>query len=175
LNSIESALGDFDEFNYDKGMALAALSRWSEAEKYLLKVTNPDYTRSISYTSWLPRCYVKNHKSESAWRLYQDATTTEDAKSLLMIIASECYNNSDYLYAMKAYEVLSKVDFDPSFRDGLIAASVGVFRGVLSKNYPGEHLGEVILTLNNEPEAQEVLNVIQNYLDQTGEYDNLFN
>lgn len=174
LNTMESLLDECDEFNYNKGMSFAALSRWGEAEKFFLKVKNADYIKNISYTSWLARCYIRNKKTEDAWQLYQDASTPEEAKTLLLIISTECYSIGEFYFAMKSYEVLSKVDFDPSYREGLIASSVGVFRGILSQKETADHLGDVIINLSNEPEAADVLQVIQNYMETTGEFDQFF-
>ena len=172
LQTIEQFVGDLDEYNYDKGMALAALSRWAEAERYFLMVTNPSYTKEIYYVSWLCRCYIKNGEAEAAWNLYTEANSTEDSKTLLNIIASDCFQTGQYYYSMRAYDVLSKVEVDPHFRDGLIAAAVGVFRGILTKKESPDKLSEVISILGAEPDASDVLQTIQTYAMEAGDYGN---
>ena len=172
LETIEQFVGEMDEYNYDKGMSLAALSRWAEAERYFLMVSNPSYTKEIFYISWLCRCYIKNGKAEAAWNLYVDATSTEDSKTLLNIIASDCFLAGQFYYAMRAYDVLSKYETDPSFRDGLIASSVGVFRNILSKKESPEKLTEVLSILGSEPDAADVYQTIQQYAIETGDYGN---
>jgi intraflagellar transport protein 56 len=171
LQTIEEIVSDVDEFNYDKGMTLASLSKWTEAERYLLLVKNPAYTKEKFYISWLARCYIKNKKPQAAWNLYVDATSTEDSKTLLHIIASDCFQSGQYYYAMRAYDVLSKYESDPSFREGLVASAVGVFRGVLTRKEPRDRLTEIIAILSQEPEAKQVLQTIQQYALDSGELD----
>ena len=171
LQTIEELVGDVDEFNYDKGMTLCSLSKWSEAERYMTQVKNPAYTKEIHYQSWLCRCFIKNNKPDAAWNLYVDATSTDDSKTLLHIIASDCFSGGLFYYAMRAYDVLAKYETDPHFRDGLIASAVGVFRSILTKKESGDKLSEVINVLSSEPEAAQVLQTIQQYAVESGEFD----
>lgn len=169
LDTIEQ-LDSSDEFKYNKAMSLASLQRWMEAENYFLQVKNEYYKKEIFYVSWLCRCYIKNKKPESAWNLYQEATQTEDAKTLLQIIANDCYIEGFYYFSMKAYDVLAKFDDDATMREGMIASAVGVFRGVLSRKETPDKVVEVLSCLASEPEAQQVLNIIQNYIETSGEF-----
>jgi intraflagellar transport protein 56 len=171
LQSIEQAAADSDEFNYNKAMALAALSRWAEAESCFLRVKNTKFTNERFYGSWLCRCYIKNHKAEKAWELYTEATQTEDAKQLLQVIAGDCYVAGSHYYAMKAYDILSKFEGDPTLREGMIASAVGVFRGILSRKEPADHLPDVLAALASEPDAAQVLEKIQHYIETSGEFD----
>lgn len=171
LQTIEEFVSEVDEYNYDKGITLCSLSKWAEAERYLLQVKNPAYTKEIYYTSWLCRCFINNQKPDAAWNLYVDAVTTEDSKTLLRIIAADCFAAGFYYYAMRAYDVMAKYDTDPHFRDGLIASAVGVFRSVLTKKETPEKLTEVVNALSSEPEAAQVLHVIQQYALDSGQYD----
>ena len=171
LQTIEEVIGETDEYNYNKGMALAVLSRWAEAERYFLMVKNPEYTKEIFYTSWLCRCYIKNKKPDSAWNLYAEATQTEDAKTLLQIIANDCYLAGNYYYAMRAYDVLAKFEGDATLREGMIASAVGVFRGILSRKESSDKLQEVLSTLASEPEAAQTLQTIQTYIESSGEFE----
>ena len=168
LATIEQHLAEIDEYNYNKGMALAALSRWAEAEQYFLLVRNSHYKTEIYYTSWLARCYIKNGKMERAWNLYLEATQTEDAKTLLQIISIDGFGSGDYYYAMRAFDLLYKFSGDPTNREGMIASAVAVFRGVLTKTEIPERLGEALACLSSEPEAADVYQTIQNYLDTYG-------
>ena len=170
FQTIENFIGETDEFNYDKAMTLAALSRWPEAERFFLAVKNPLYTQEIFYVSWLCRCYIKNRKPESAWELYTQATQADNAKTLLQIIANDCYLAGMYYYSMKAYDILSKCDLEPT-KEGMLASAVGVFRNVLSRKESSDKLNEVISTLNAEPDAEQVLETIVNYVQNSGEFD----
>ena len=171
LSSIESAVGTTDEFNYNEGMALAALSRWAEAEKHFLLVQNPAYTRESYYTSWLCKCYIMNREPDKAFGLYTECTNTEDAKILLQIISTECFLQGQYYYAMKAYDILAKFDPEPSMKEGMIASAVGVFRNILSRKESPDKLPEVIEVLSSEPDAAQVYQTIQNYIDTSGVFD----
>jgi intraflagellar transport protein 56 len=171
LLTIEELVSDLDEFNYDKAMTLASLSKWDEAERYFLQVKNAAYTKEKFYLSWLCRCHIKNRKPDAAWRLYRETPSLDDAKMLLHIIASDCYTTSQYYYSMLAYDILVKYEPDQSFRAGLVASAVGVFRGVLTKKEPSARLGEIVSILAQEPQAAQVLQTIQQYAIDSGEFD----
>ncbi|OHS98347.1 hypothetical protein TRFO_08933 [Tritrichomonas foetus] len=174
FKTIESMMTENDEFNYNRGMTLAALSRWAEAERYFLLVKNEAYTREIFYRSWLCRCYIKNRKPEAAWNLYSEATQTEDAKTLLEIISNDCFQNGDYYYAMRAYEILAKFEMESTHREGMIASAVGVFRNILSRRESPERLQEVVNCLAEDPEAEQTLQVIVNYVENSAQFNEGF-
>ncbi|KAH0789983.1 TPR Domain containing protein [Histomonas meleagridis] len=171
LQTIEQYVNETDEFNYNKAMTYAILSRWKEAEKYFLLVKNQQYTKEIFYTSWLCRCYIKNDKPDEAWKLYVDATQTEDAKTLLQIIANDCFNSGYYFYAMKAYDVLAKFEGDNLMTEGMIASAIGLFKDVLAHKETPDKLSEVLSVLESEPDAAEALEIIQNYIEKSDEFD----
>jgi intraflagellar transport protein 56 len=173
LDTIAQHVSDVDEYNYDRGMTLASLSRWPEAERALLMVKNAAYTKEVFYTSWLCRCFIKNKRPDAAWNLYLDASSTEDSKTLLKIVASDCFQSGLYFYAMRAYDVLAKFEPDPSFKDGLVASAVGVFRGVLTRKETADKLMDVINALAGEPSASSILQAIQQYQINSGEYSNM--
>lgn len=171
LQTIEEHIGDTDEFNYNEGMALAALSKWVEAEQHFLLVKNPAYLREIYYISWLCKCYIMNRKPDLAFALYTESTNTEDAKALLQIISTDCYAQGQYYYAMKAFDVLAKYELDQQMKEGMIASAVGVFRNILTRKETSDKLPEVLECLSGEPDAAQVLQTIQNYIETSGEFD----
>ncbi|KAH0791210.1 TPR Domain containing protein [Histomonas meleagridis] len=171
LNTIEEYESDEDEYNYNKAMTLAALSKYSEAEKYFLSVKSPQYTKEIYYIQWLCKCFIKNNKADDAWKLYLDATTTDESKALLNIIAADCYQSGQFYYAMRAYDVLSKYDMSPELKEGMIAAAVGTFRDILAKKEGAEKLPEIIGILADEPDAESIVQIIQQYAIDSGELD----
>jgi intraflagellar transport protein 56 len=171
LQSIEKSVGETDEFNYNKAMTLALLSRWPEAERYFLRVKNQTFTKEIFYVSWLCRCHIRNRKPDHAWNLYLEATQTEDARTLLQIIATDCYQTGAYYYAMRAYDILAKYEGDATLREGMIASAVGVFKGIASKKESRDLLADVLAALGSEPEAASILKSIQNYIQTSGEFD----
>ena len=171
LKTIEAMMEDNDEYNYDKAMTLAALSRWAEAERYFLLVKNEAYKREIFYKSWLCRCYIKNRKPDAAWNLYSEVTQTEDAKTLLEIIANDCYQTGDYYYSMRAYNILANYEPDQVYKDGMIASACGVFRNILSRRESPERLQDVVNALASDPDAEQTLQIIANYIDTSGEFN----
>jgi len=173
LDTIETFIGQTDEFYYNKAMALAALSKFEEAERLFLSVQNPAYTKEIYYVTWLAKCYIMNKKPENAWKLYTASSNTEEAKTLLQIISVECFNTKAFYYAMKAYDVLCKFELDPSLKQGMIASAIGVFRNILSRKETSDKLSDVIEVLSSEPEAAQVLQTIQNHIDTSTDFDNL--
>ena len=96
----------------------------------------------------------------------------EDAKTLLQIISTDCFSEGHYYYAMKAYDILAKFELDPQMKEGMIASAVGVFRNILSRKESPDKLADVIEVLSSEPDAAQVLQTIQNYIDTSGEFDN---
>lgn len=168
FNTIEDQMTENDEFNYNKAMALASLSRWAEAERYFLLVKNQSYTKEIYYCSWLCRCYIKNKKLEQAWNLYMEATSPEDSKTLLVIIANDCYQCSEFYYSMRAYNMLASCDEEPSYREGMISAAIGVFRNILSRKDTADKLQDVFACLEAEPAAEQILQIIREYLESSG-------
>lgn len=174
FKTIETLMSDVDEFNYNKAMALAALNRWAEAERYFLLVKNITYTREIFYNSWLCRCYIKNKKPEAAWNLYNEATSTEDAKTLLEIIANDCFISGDYYYSMRAYHCLYQYELEATYKEGMIASSIGVFRNILSRRDTPDKLQEVVTILSDEPDAQQPLQVIVDYVENSGQFTDAY-
>ncbi|EAY14740.1 hypothetical protein TVAG_038480 [Trichomonas vaginalis G3] len=171
LQTIEDKIGDTDEFNYNIGMTYCGLEKWAEAERRLLMVKNPAYTREIFYVSFLCKCYIMNRKPNQAFILYTESINTEDAKLLLQIISTHCYQQGQYYYAMKAYNILAQFDLDPVNRQGMIASAVGVFRNVLSRKESPDKLQEVREVLESDPSAEEVRNVINKYIETSGEFE----
>lgn len=171
FDSIEEFSSGCDEFYYNKGMTLALSQRWAEAQRYFLLVKNVHYTAEIFFNSWLCRCYIKNNKPDAAWNLYNEATQSEDAKTLLQIIANDCFLGGYYYYSMKAYDLLAKFEGDATMREGMIASAIGVFRGILSRRESSDKLYDVLTTLASEPEAESVLQTIQSYVEASGQLD----
>jgi len=170
LNTIEEVMIDCDEFFYNKAMSYAALNKWKDAQKYFLMIKNSWYKREPFYTSWLARCYIFNFVPESAWELYTESTSTEDAKTLLYIIAGDCYSTEQYYYAMKAYDVLSKFELDPDLRKGLIASALGVLKQVTEMKQMNERIQDVLEILGSEPEAEQIYKVVSDYVSSSESY-----
>jgi intraflagellar transport protein 56 len=71
---------------------------------------------------------------------------------------------------MRAYDVLAKYEAEPAYHQGLISASVGVFRGVLTRKETPDKLTELMQVLAGDHEARSVLDAIQQYALESGEF-----
>ena len=80
-----------DDFNWNYGIAQAAVGNYKEAEETLLLVMNEKYHQDYCYLSWLCRCYIMNKKTKLAWEQYLKMDTSNDSFSLLQLIANDCY------------------------------------------------------------------------------------
>jgi intraflagellar transport protein 56 len=141
-------------------MAYASSSEWVEAERNLGKVQSKWYKSSLPYKLWLCRCFVKNKKYEQAWELYAGQQQIDHAGQLLQIIATDAFELGGYYFAMRAFQLLAQSDPEPYFKEGLIAAAVGLFRKILSRTEPQDRLHDVLAALSGEPSAQPQLEII---------------
>lgn len=133
LSSIKQYLYAEDEFNWNYGIALAAVGNYEDAEKALLLVGSPVLTADASYVAWLARCYCMNGRARAAWDLYltrSESSSGAAALQLLRVIATDAYTVGAFLYAAKAFDVLEKLD--PAAADGdAWAGKAGACAGVL--------------------------------------------
>ena len=117
---------------------------------------------------------VANGKANLAWELYLKMETSGEYFNLLQIIGNDCYkvnhflhlfggllpyvNDTDnaccfhfgmqqkgqFLYAAKAFDVLERLDPEPSFFEAKIGACIAVFQSVVANREPKETLHEII-------------------------------
>jgi intraflagellar transport protein 56 len=108
----------------NNGLAQAAAKHYKEAEETLLQVQSETYKQEYCYRAWLARCYIYNKKARYAYELYLKMEATTESFSLLQLIANDCYNVGAFFYAVKAFDVLERLDPDPSYVDGKKGACV---------------------------------------------------
>jgi len=134
LSSIKQYLYQEDEFNWNHGVALAAVGNYEEAERALLLVASPALTGDASYVAWLARCYVMNGRARAAWDLYltrSESSSGAAARQLLRVIAADAYATGAFLVAAKAFDVLEKLDAaDADVWAGKAGACAGVLQAV---------------------------------------------
>jgi intraflagellar transport protein 56 len=167
FQTIESFMAACDEFHYNRGMAFASSSEWVEAERSLLRVNNRWYKKDLPYKLWLCRCFVKNKKFELAWEMYTEQKEIEHATQLLHVIAGDAFEMGGYYFSMRAFQILSQINAEPYFKEGLIAAAIGLFRKIISKTEPAERLQDVVSALSGEPTAQRQLELIMRHMETT--------
>lgn len=168
LETLEEFIGDEDEYSYNKGMLLGGLSRWAEAARFLDQVKSPEYRREFAFCAMLAKCYIKTQRPGAAWELYPTMKTNEEAKQLLMIVASECYLSGQYYVAMKAYDTLSKAEADSSLREGAVFSAVAVFKKILARTETGDKLRDVLDVITSENDYPEIQEPILNYVGDNG-------
>uniref|UniRef100_K3WMS7 Intraflagellar transport protein 56 n=1 Tax=Globisporangium ultimum (strain ATCC 200006 / CBS 805.95 / DAOM BR144) TaxID=431595 RepID=K3WMS7_GLOUD len=159
LSSIAQYLTSNDSFNWNYGISLAAAGKYADAEGVLLRVRSEGLKSQLTFCSWLARCYIYNNKSpDHAWELYLKMESTSDAYKLLKLIANDCYKVKNYYYAVKAFDVLERLDPDPEYWEAKRGACVGFFQQMA--------MGEGgILHVQRSDEVLQLLSVSKNALE----------
>ncbi|CAM6071431.1 unnamed protein product [Sphagnum tenellum] len=154
LKSIKAYSEAQDEFNWNYGIAKAAVGAYQEAEQALLLVSNEHYQSDYYYQAWLCRCFIMAGKASLAWDHNVQIEASEESFSLLLLIANECYKTGQYLYAAKAFDGLERMDESPEYWEGKRGACIGVFQMVISGKEPKESLIVVLELLRNTNNSQ---------------------
>jgi len=170
LKSIRPYFLNDDDFNWNFGIASASAGQFKEAEEALMQISNEEYKMDFCYISWLARCYVMNNKPHLAWEIYINMETSNESLSLLNQIANECYKMGQFYYAVKAFDVLERLDPDPEFWEGKRGAAIGVFQKVVAGNENKERLIEVIQILKNtnNPQVEYFVSIMKKWGKENG-------
>lgn len=167
MDSFRHVLGTCDEFIYNEGMANGVLENWKQAEECFAKLENSPYKQDPSYQQWYAKTLLKNKKYEQAWQLYLDATKTEVASAILQIIASETFSDGEYVYSMRAYDQLNKIEFNnPEFAQGVLASAAGAFKRCLQHKETNDIVLEIQSILGSDPAFEKYYQIIQTYIEQ---------
>ena len=73
-----------------------------------------------------------NGKPSLAWDMYVNMESSAESLSILSMLANDCYRMGHFYYAVKAFDVLERLDPDPEFFEGKRGAAVGVFQMVIA-------------------------------------------
>ena len=171
LNSVKAYMYNDDDFNFNHGIALAAMRNYKAAEESLLLVHSETYKSEYVYISWLARCYIMNGNPRSAWELYLTKMHSSDGSfKLLELIASDCYRMGHFLYAAKAFDVLERLDGDPEYWEGKRGACVGVFQMVVAGKASRDDLQDVLTYIRNtsNPQVEYIVRIIKKYCKEKG-------
>ncbi|CAG9465919.1 unnamed protein product [Pedinophyceae sp. YPF-701] len=155
LNSIQPYSDRDDAFNWNYGLAKAAVGEYGEASELLQKVKDEGMRREYCHRAWLARCHIMKGRPHLAWDLYQRIDTPDDAYNLLQLIANDCYRMGHFLFAAKAFDVLERLDPNPEYWEGKRGAVAGVCQMVAAGKERNEALREVVGLLQ-DPQRQEV-------------------
>ncbi|KAJ3395063.1 Intraflagellar transport protein 56 [Lobulomyces angularis] len=154
-----------DTFNYNYGQAKVAAGSFEEAEEALLMIQSEKFKGEYAYLSHLARCYITNKKPRLAWELYLKMETSSESFSLLQLIANDCYKLGHYYFAMKAFDVLERLDPSPEYWEGKRGACIGVFQKIIVGQEPKEYFRDVITILRNtsNPQVEYIIRVMKKY------------
>lgn len=158
LRSIAQYLGSSDTFNWNFGISLAAAGHYAEAEEVLLRVQSAALRSQLTFCSWLARCHVYNQRSAgSAWDLYLKMESTSDAYKLLKLVANDCYATQNFYFAVKAFDVLERLDPDPEYWEAKRGACVGFFQQIATgaTAFDAHRSDDVLKLLLNSKRALE--------------------
>ena len=165
LRSIRDFFLNDDDFNWNYGIALASCGDYKTSEEALQLIKNESYKAEYTYMSWLCKCYIMNGKPSLAWDMYINMESSNESLSILSLIANDCYKMGHFYYAVKAFDVLERLDPDPEFFEGKRGAAVGVFQMVIAGKEQKEKLAEVIslITTTNNPQIDYIIKVFKKW------------
>lgn len=89
---------------------------------------------------------------------------------LLQLIANDCYKMGHFFYALKAFDVLERLDPNPEFWEGKRGACVGAFQQIIAGKENKDNLREIVAMLRNttSPQVEYILRVIRKWGKDAG-------
>lgn len=168
LRTIKDFMSNDSDFNWNYGIALAAVNKFTEAEEALKLVTDDDYKNEYVYNAWLAKCFIMNGKPEEAWNLYLEMDTSNDTLKILQLIANECYKIGYYYFSLKAFDILERLD-NEDHTSAKTAAAVGIFKDFLSNKTPMDQFEETVQILKNsakQPSYDHVLRIFETFVQE---------
>ena len=169
LKSVAEFSKDDDDFHWNFGMCAAASGDWRAGEEELSRVANDAYRDELPYKIWLAKCLVRNGKAAAAWALCEETAAAgddaaedgaaeraaESLAALLRVVADACYEIGEYYVAMRAFDELERLEDSDAFWEGKRGAAVGTFAKVLAGNEQAETLRDVVMMLQQSPNATD--------------------
>ena len=168
LKTIKEFMETDDDFNWNYGISLAETGNYKEAEERLELIQNENYRTEYIYNSWLAKCYILNEKPENAWNLYLEMDTSNDTLKLLNLIGNESYKNGFFYYALKAFDILERLD-NEDHSHAKVAAAVGIFKEFLLQKCEQDKFEECIAILrasNKFVHVEHCLKVLESFLQE---------
>ena len=133
-------------------------------------VQNEAYTKDYCYISWLARCYIMNNNASAAWELYLKVENSDESFNILQLIAHDCYRMGEFLYAVKAFDLLERMDPDPEYWEGKRGACVGVFQKVVAGKGDQSELDEILsmITSISNPQVEYIVRIMKKWCSENG-------
>lgn len=162
LKSIKPYFSTDDDFNWNHGIACAAVGEYKEAKEAFQNVQSEKHRSEFCYLSWLARCYCMSGEPSMAWEQYTRMETSNESFNLLHQIANDCYKMGHFYYACKAFDVLERLDPDPEFWEGKRGAAIGVFQKTIMGQETTDVLQEVVNLLRSDsnPQIEHMINKV---------------
>ena len=165
LKSIGPYLQQSDAFNYNYGISQAACGQWAGAEVAFDAVRSDELRAEFSYIAWKAKTKIHCDKPQLAWEAYLSLEASSKSYTLLQMIANECYLLGHFFYALKAFDVLERLDPSPEFWEGKRGACIGAFQMILAGKEPQDNIGEIVNMLRNtsNPQVEYIMRVIRRW------------
>lgn len=101
--------------------------------------------------------------------------TSNDAISLLKQYANDCYRRGFFFFALKSFDILSRLDtdLDNQHQVAKLGAAVGVFQMMIVRKASRDQFDETILILSSmagDPEVDHILKVMRKWAQENA-YD----
>ncbi|GAB4821295.1 hypothetical protein N2152v2_008341 [Parachlorella kessleri] len=146
LESIAEFCSGEDAYNWNLGMARAAVGQYGGALEALSRVQRQDWAQEPGYVAWLARCYIMTGQAELAWQLYlQQQQAGGPVVEILQLIANDCYKAGVWLWAARAFDALEYLNpaqpaMSTAVWEGKRGACVAVFQQAAKGEQPPEVL-----------------------------------
>lgn len=116
-----------------------------------------------------------NGHPELAWKIYMEMDTSNDAISLLKQVANDCYRRGFFYFALKSFDILSRLDtdLDNQHQVAKLGAAVGVFQMMIVRKASRDQFDETMMILSNmagDPEVDHILRVMRKWAQENA-YD----
>jgi intraflagellar transport protein 56 len=154
-----------DTFSYNFGISQAACSQWKGAKTCLDAVQSEVIKSEFSYIAWKAKIKIHCGKPHLAWEAYLSLDASSKSYTLLQMIANEAYREGHFFYALKAFDVLKRLDPSPEYWEGKRGACVGSFQMVLVGKEKRDDLPEIVNMLRNasNPQVEYILRVMKHW------------
>ena len=164
LKSVAEFSKDDDDFHWNFGMCAAASGDWRAGEEELSRVAN-DALDELPYKTWLP-CLVRNGKAAAAWALCEETAAAGDdaaedgaaergGEPRAAARWRRVLRDRRVHVAMRAFDELERLEDSDAFWEGKRGAAVGTFAKVLAGNEQAETLRDVVMMLQQSPNATD--------------------
>lgn len=172
LSSIKSYFYNDDAFNFNYGQVKAATGKYKEALECLNQVRDQKILTSHTYLMCITRCNIMCRKPEDAWATSKKVSSSPGLSfQVLTLLANDCYRVGLFVDAMKAFDLLEKMDQNPEYWEGKRGAAAGQLQLVIAKKASMQSLDEVLslLRFSDQPQAEQITLVIKNWIKSQDE------